>query len=105
MRFLCLAYGDEQGWLALTEARRRELLGQDQVLIDRGDLVSPVGPPTLVQAWDGPVITRAEAYATGPRPLAGCSVIEAATLDEAVRLVAGTPCAVAGGAVEVRPLL
>ncbi len=39
-----------------------------------------------------------------PLPLAGFGVIEAADLDEAVRLVAGTPCARALGAVEIRPI-
>jgi hypothetical protein len=37
-------------------------------------------------------------------PVAGFAVIEAADLDEAVRLVSGTPCAVAHGVVEVWPL-
>ncbi len=105
MRFLCLAYGDEQDWSALAEERRQELLAQDQVLIDRGDLVAAVGPPTVVRSWDGPAVTDRQPYATGPAPLAGFSVIEAIDLDEAVRLVAGTPCAVARGGIEVRPLL
>ena len=105
VRFLCLAYGAAQDWLDLTEDRRHELLARDHVLIDRGDLVAAVGPPTMVRAWDGPVVTTAEAYAVGTAPLAGFSVIEADDLDEAVRLVAGTPCAVARGAIEVRPLL
>ena len=105
MRFLCLAYGAGQDWLDLTEERRQELLARDQVLIQRGDLVAAVGPPTVVRAWDGPVTTSAGAYASGAAPLAGFSVIEAEDLDEAVRLVAGTPCAVARGAIEVRPLL
>ena len=105
MRFLCLAYGDEEGWIALSEERRQEVLAQDQVLLQRGDLVAAVGPPTVVRAGDGPVTTSSDGYAGGAAPLAGFSVMEAADQDEAVRLVAGTPCAVAGGAVEVRPLL
>jgi hypothetical protein len=35
----------------------------------------------------------------------GFSIIEAADVDEVVRLLAGTPCAVARGAIEVRPLI
>jgi hypothetical protein len=38
-------------------------------------------------------------------PVAGFAVIEAATIDEAVSLVSGTPCAVAQGVVEVWPLM
>ena len=36
-------------------------------------------------------------------PVAGFSVIEAATLEEAIDIVSGTPCAVAHGVVEVWP--
>jgi hypothetical protein len=38
-------------------------------------------------------------------PIAGFALVEAATIDEAVDLVAGTPCAVAHGVVEVWPVL
>ena len=105
MKFLCLAYGNEQDWLALPEERRAELLAQDEVLRQRGDFVSILGPPTVVRAWDGPATTSAVPFATGPAPLVGFSIVEAESLDEAVELVAGTPCAVARGAIEVRPLV
>lgn len=105
MRFLCLAYGAEKDWLDLPEARRTELLAQDEVLRQRGDLVAAVGEPTVVRAWDGSPTTSSDAYASGPAPLVGFSVIDAVDLAEAIRLVAGTPCAVARGAIEIRPLL
>lgn len=105
VRFLCLAYGREADWLALPQARRDELLRQDAVLRQRGALVSVVGEPTVVRAWDGPVHRSSDAYAASEVPLVGFAVIEAADLEEAVELVAGTPCAVARGAIEVRPLV
>jgi hypothetical protein len=105
LRFLCLAYGKEADWLALPEAHREELLRQDAVLRQRGAFISVVGEPTVVRAWDGPVHRSSEAYAASEAPLVGFSIIEAADLDEAVDLVAGTPCAVARGAIEVRPLM
>ena len=37
-------------------------------------------------------------------PIAGFAVIEASDIEEAVRLVSETPCAVAHGVVEVWPL-
>jgi len=37
-------------------------------------------------------------------PVAGFAIIEAPSLEQAVRLVSGTPCAVAHGVVEVWPL-
>ena len=105
MRFLCLAYGKEADWLALPDSRRQELLRQDDVLRQRGAFVSAVGEATVVRAWDGPVRRSSEEYAASDAPLVGFSIIEAADLDEAVELVAGTPCAVARGAIEVRPLV
>ena len=105
MKFLCLAYGNEKDWLELPEERRAELVARDEVLRRRGDLVSVLGPPTVVRAWDGPVTRSSVPFATGPAPLVGVSIVEAESLDEAVELVGGTPCAVAGGAIEVRPLV
>ena len=103
MKFLCLAYGDGKDWEALSEEKRSELLAQDELIRQGGALVAAVGEPTVVRAWDGTPSTSATAYALGAAPLAGFSVIEADSLDEVVRLVAGTPCAVARGAIEVRP--
>ncbi len=105
VKFLCLAYGKEADWVALPEERREELLRQDDVLRQRGAFISVVGDPTVVRAWDGPVHRSPQPYALSDAPLVGFSIIEAADLDEAVGLVAQTPCAVARGAIEIRPLV
>lgn len=104
MKFLCLAYGKEEDWLVLPESRRAELLAQDDVLRQRGALISVLGEPTVVRTPAGAPQTSAAPFAAGDAPLVGFSLLEAADLEEAVRLVAHTPCPVAGGAVEVRPL-
>jgi hypothetical protein len=105
MRFLCLAYGNEKDWLALTDERRAELLAQDDVLRARGDLVSVLGDPTTVRTWDGTPRTTGAPFAAADAPLVGFSIVEASDVDEAVSLVAHTPCPVAGGAIEIRPLV
>jgi hypothetical protein len=105
MRFLCLAYGNEEDWKALSEEQRRELLAGDDVLRRRGATVAVVGGPTVVTAGDGSTTTRSTPYAEAPAPLVGFSLVEAEDIDEVVLLVAATPCAVAGGAIEVRPLV
>ncbi|MDP8961406.1 MAG: YciI family protein, partial [Actinomycetota bacterium] len=64
-----------------------------------------VGEPTVVRAWDGAVHRSSEAFAASDAPLVGFSIIEAPDLDEAVELLSDTPCAVAPGAIEVRPLV
>jgi hypothetical protein len=104
MRFLCLAYGDGKDWEALSKEERDAASAADEVLRNRGDLLAVVESATTVRAWDGePALTHAP-FAIGDAPLVGFSLIEAEDLDEAIRLVADTPCARARGAVEVRPI-
>jgi hypothetical protein len=105
MKYLVLAYGAEADWNALTEGEQDALLAQDDVLRNRGDLVAAVRTEvTTVRAWDGTPTTTAGAFARSAVPLAGFGIVEAASLDEAVQLVAQTPCARAKGAVEIRPI-
>jgi hypothetical protein len=106
MKFLCLAYGSEADWNVLPRQQQEELLAQDEVLRRRGDLVGALGDDvTVVQAWEGTPQTSNNPVSLARWPLAGFGIIEAADVDEAVRLVANTPCARAGGAIELRPIL
>jgi hypothetical protein len=106
MKFLCLAYGDEKDWNVLTKKEQDEMLAQDEVVRKRGALMAAVQTKTTtVRAWDGKPITTDGTFADSKAPLAGFSIIEAADLDEVIRLVAGTPCARAKGAIEIRPIM
>jgi hypothetical protein len=105
MKFLCLAYGDEKDWKALAKSEQDELLAQDEVLRQRGDIVAALQPAaTTVRAWDGTATTADAAFCKASPPLVGFGIIEAADLNEAIQLVARTPCARAKGAVELRPI-
>ena len=104
--YLCLAYGAEQDWIALSEEEQEGLSAQDERLRQRGALMAAVETTvTTVRAWDGVPTTDQAAFARPPVPLAGFSVIEADSLEEAVRLVADTPCARAKGAIEIRAIM
>lgn len=106
MKFLCLAYGAEKNWKALTNDEQDALLAQDEFLRKRGALMAAVElAVTTVRAWDGNPNVTTGAFARSDVPLAGFSVIEAENADHAVRLVAGTPCARAKGAIEIRPIM
>jgi hypothetical protein len=106
MKFLILAYGAEKDWTALDKREQDELLAQDAVLRERGDLVAAVeSNAATLRAWDGTPNVTEGTFASPSLPLAGFGVIEAADLDEAVRLVKDTPCARAKGAVEIRPIM
>jgi hypothetical protein len=54
MKFLCLAYGDEKDWKALSKEEQDELLKQDEVIRKRGALMAAVqSDVATVRAWDG----------------------------------------------------
>ena len=104
MKFLCLAYGDEDGWNSLSEDEKRGVLAQDAVIRDQGNLMSAVQTQvTSVRNWDRNLEITDVPYAQHKLPLAGFSVIEAESLDEVIELVANTPCARARGVIEIRP--
>jgi hypothetical protein len=104
MQFLCLAYGDEEAWNALSEEEQRQLLAQDAVIRKRGNLMAAVrAEVTTVCNWGKQPEVSKKPYAQHRLPLAGFSVIEAETVQEVVELVAGTPCARARGYIEIRP--
>lgn len=106
MKFLCLAYGNEQAWLALSNEDQQKFLAYDDVLRQRGDVVTAVKPEVVtVTAWDGAPRTSNKTFSELRLPLAGFSIIDAQNIEEVVRLVANTPCARAGGAIEIRPFL
>jgi hypothetical protein len=103
MKFLCLAYGDEDGRNALNADEKQAVLAQDVMIRNRGDLMAAVHTRvTAVRNWDGKLEVTSTPYAQHPLPLAGFSVIEAGSLDEVIELVANTPCARARGVIEIR---
>jgi hypothetical protein len=106
MKFLCLAYGDEKDWKALSKEQKDELLKQDEILRKRGTLMAAVQTDVVtVSAWDGEPCSMVGSFANSNVPLAGFSIIDAASIDEVIQLVAGTPCARAKGAIEIRPIM
>ena len=105
MKFLCLAFGDEDGWNTLTDTEKREVLARDAVIRDKGNLMSPVQVEVVsVRNWNRNLQVTPAPYALHTLPLAGFSVIEANGPKEVVELVANTPCARAKGVIEIHPL-
>ena len=104
MKFLCLAYGDKEGWNSLTDTEKQEVLAQDAVIRDRGNLMSAVQPKvTSVRNWDRNLEVSNEPYARHKLPLAGFLLIEAENVKEVIELVSNTPCARAKGVIEIFP--
>jgi hypothetical protein len=106
MKYLCLAYGAEEDWKALTKAEQEKLLTADEVIRDRGVLMAALETKVVtVRAWNGTPEVAKGGVANLGAPLAGFSLIEAADLNEVIELVAKTPCARAKGAIEIRSIM
>lgn len=103
--FITIGYGDEADYEATDQAVRDAAHAHDARLRADGALIGVAGAPVQVRnPGDSGVETARGAFLRADLPLAGFAVIEAPDLDEAVRLVSATPCAVANGVVEVWPL-
>jgi hypothetical protein len=64
MKFLCLAYGDENGWSSLSDSEKQEALAHDAVIRERGNFVSPVTTTvTSVRNWNHNLEVAEEEYA------------------------------------------
>jgi hypothetical protein len=102
MKFLCLAYGDEAGWNSLSDEEKRDVLAQDGVIRDRGNLVSAVERTvTAVRNWDGNRVVTGERVDRNELPLAGFYLIEAENVEAVIELVSNTPCARARGVIDI----
>ena len=104
-KFVTIGYGDRAGYDRTDPSIRDAAHQHDERLRADGALMGIAGQPVQVRNHDGAgVDTREGAFLRSDLPIAGFAVIEASTLEEAVSLVAETPCAVAQGVVEVWPL-
>jgi hypothetical protein len=104
-KFLTIGYGDEAGYERTAAALRDQAHAHDAQLVSEGAVTGLAGKPVQVRNPDAAgVETDDRPYLQSVLPVAGFSLIEADDLESAVRLVAGTPCAIAHGVVEVWPL-
>jgi hypothetical protein len=105
MRFLCLVYGDQN---ALQTMKVDECIAYDNELRASGKCVAseslePTSTAATVRVRNGrPVVTDGP-FVEAKEALAGFYLLEAASLEEAVRLAAKIPPAQVGG-IEVRPI-
>lgn len=105
-RYLTIGYGDRAGYDRTPQALRAAAHAKDDALRDKGVLMGIAGAPVQVRNPEGAGIeTLNAAYQTSDLPVAGFALIEAASLEAAIREVSQTPCAICYGVVEIWPLL
>ncbi|KQY58712.1 transcription initiation protein [Aeromicrobium sp. Root495] len=104
-KFLTIGYGDEAGYEGTAQSVRDAAHRHDAALLEAGAIIGRADAPLQVRNHDGAEVeVREGAFLSSELPLAGFAIIEAHSLDEAVRLASQAPCAVAQGVVEVWPL-
>src|SRR5579863_2498963 len=103
-KFVTIGYGSREGYDRTEKAIRDAHHGHDSRLRQAGALMGIAGTPVQVRNPESRHIeTKVGPFMSASLPVAGFAVIEAATLDDAVKMVSETPCAVANGVVEVWP--
>ena len=101
-RFLTIGYGDEAGYERTPSAVRDAAHKHDERLRLAGAVIGIAKNPVQVRnPGNGGVETREGAFMCSELPIAGFALIDAASLDDAIKQVAQTPCAVAFGVVEI----
>ena len=104
-KFITIGYGSKEGYDRTEPAVRNAAHAHDARLRENGTLMGIAGAPIQVRNHNAAhVETKNGAFMSSALPIAGFAVVEAASLDEAVKMVSQTPCAVAQGVVEVWPL-
>ena len=104
-RFVTIGYGDEAGYERTAQQVKDRAHGVDEAMREAGAVSGVAGKPVQVRNHgDAGTTTEDGSFMTSALPVAGFGLIEAADLDAAIAMVAGTPCAVAYGVVEVWPL-
>ena len=103
-KFLTIGYGDREGYERTPKALREAAHAQDEKLKKSGFLVGIAGTPVQVRNHEAKhLVTERGPYIKTQLPVAGFAVIEAPNMEEAIKMTAQVPCAIAYGVVEIWP--
>jgi len=103
--FITIGYGDRAGYDRTPEPLRQAAHANDAKLAADGARIGRASHCVQVRnPEDTGVVQTPGPFMRSEMPVAGFAVIEAASLEEAVRLVSKSPCAIAHGVIEVWPL-
>lgn len=103
-KFITIGYGDKEGYDRTPKPLRDAAHAQDAKLLKEGALIGIAGTPVQVRNHEAKnVATQQGPYMKSQLPVAGFAVIEAASIEEAIKMVSQVPCAIAHGVVEVWP--
>ena len=113
MQYLMLIYNDESRLKAASQADKDAMFKEYGAYtasiiksghMRAGDALQPSSTATTVRVREGKTLTTDGPYAETKEQLGGYYLVDAADLDEAIKLAARIPGA-RGGAIEVRPVM
>ena len=105
-KFITIGYGDRAGYDRISPEVLEQAHAADAEMEAKGALIGVAGVPVQVRNPEARGVSTSDGpFMRTDLPLAGFAILEAADLQEAIALVAQSPCAVAHGVVEVWPLL
>lgn len=111
MKYVCLGYIDERRWEGISESERNAMMDEcfayDDVLREGGhfaggEALQSHRTATTLRWQNGKVSITDGPYAETKEHLGGILILEAADLDEAIRLMSKHP-GVKAGPFEIRP--
>jgi hypothetical protein len=104
-KFVAIGYGDRQGYDRTPKTMRDAAHEHDARLQKAGVTMGIAGSPVQVRNPENAGVERTNGpFMSSNLPVAGFSIVEAASLSKAVEMISKTPCAVAHGVIEVWPL-
>jgi hypothetical protein len=114
MRYICLIYDDEGKFGKMSEADGARVMQEYMQFTDgivksghhrAGDPLQPSSTATTIRTKNGKVVTTDGPFVETKEQLGGYYIVEAANLDEALKIAGRIPSVHYGGAIEVRPIL
>ena len=112
MKYLCLIYSDENQWQKLPKAETDKMMGEFFNFTDSikasghylgSNRLQPTPAATTVRIRDGKLSTTDGPFAETREQLGGYYLVEAADLNDAIRIASKIPTA-RFGSIEVRPV-
>jgi len=113
MQYLLLIYNNERSWTELSQPDAQKLMGEYMSFTDAiaksghykgGNALQPTNTATTVRVREGKRQTTDGPFAETREQLGGYYLVDAADLDEAIKIAERIPGARTGG-IEVRPIM
>jgi hypothetical protein len=110
VKYMLLVYDNPDNWTDITEEQMKGLYAEYAAVSNNpatvsGAQLSPVDTAKTIRIKNGETLTTDGPFAETKEHLGGYYLVEADSIDDAVKIGAQIPSARLGGSVEVRPLV